>query len=89
MKIGRIIGRVVSTQKVEDFEGLKLTLVQTLDEKLEKIGDPIVAVDNIQSNVGDLVYFETSVEAAKVFETFRTPVDATVMAIIDNLNIEI
>ena len=57
MKIGRIIGRVVSTQKVEAFDGLKLTLVQTLDEKLEKIGDPIVAVDNIQSNVGDLVYF--------------------------------
>ncbi|NCO53796.1 MAG: EutN/CcmL family microcompartment protein, partial [Bacteroidetes bacterium] len=52
MKLGRVIGRVVSTVKVESFEGLKLMLVQPLDEKLNNVGDAIVAVDTIQSGVG-------------------------------------
>ena len=52
MKFGRVIGRVVSTQKVESLEGAKLLLVQPLDEKMQNAGDAIVAVDTIQSNVG-------------------------------------
>ena len=32
MKLGRVIGRVVCTQKMERFEGLKLLLVQPVDE---------------------------------------------------------
>ena len=32
MKLGRVIGRVVCTQKMECFDGLKLLLVQPVDE---------------------------------------------------------
>lgn len=88
MKLGRVIGRVVSTVKVESFEGIKLLLVQPLDEKLATAGDPIVAFDTVQSGVGELVYYETSKEAGRVLETTMNPCDASIMGIVDDLFVE-
>ncbi len=88
MKLGRIIGRVVSTQKVESFEGVSLLLVQPLDEKLNSIGDPIIALNTIQAGTGMLVYYETSKEAGRVLETTMNPSDASIMGIVDELFID-
>lgn len=88
MKLGKIIGRVVSTKKVEAFEGLKLLLVQPIDESLQPYGDPFVAVDTIQSNVGQVIYYETSKEASMVLETTMNPCDAAIVGIVDRINLE-
>jgi ethanolamine utilization protein EutN len=88
MKLGRVTGRVVSTVKVESFEGQKLFLVQPLDEKLKTVGDPIVAIDTIGAGQGELIYYETSKEASRVIETHMNPCDAAIMGIIDDINIE-
>lgn len=88
MKLGKVIGRVVSTVKVESFEGIKLMLVQTLDENLEKVGDPIVAFDTIQAGVGDLIYYETSKEAGRVLQTNMNPCDAAIVGIVDNMSVK-
>lgn len=77
----------MSTQKVKSFEGLKLVLVQPLNEKLDPAGDALVVVDTLQSNVGQIVYFETSKEAGRVIEREMNPCDAAVMGIVDNINI--
>ncbi|MEI6060798.1 MAG: EutN/CcmL family microcompartment protein [Bacteroidota bacterium] len=88
MKLGKVTGRVVSTRKVDSFEGIKLMLVQPLDEKLEKAGDPIVAFDTIQAGVGDLIYYETSKEAGRVLETTMNPCDAAIVGIVDTMLVE-
>jgi ethanolamine utilization protein EutN len=88
MKLGRIIGRVVSTVKVESFDGAKLLLVQPLDETLANVGDPIVAIDTICSGTGDLIYYETSREAGRVLNIMN-PCDAAIMGIVDEVNLEI
>jgi len=88
MKLGRVTGRVVSTVKVESFEGVKLMLLQPLDENLESVGDPIVVFDTIQAGIGDLVYYETSKEAGRVLETKLNPCDAAIMGIIDELYVK-
>ncbi len=88
MKIGRVIGRVVSTVKVESLEGVKLLLVQPLDENLNNVGDAIVAADTIQSGSGDLIYYETSKEASRVIEARMNPVDAAIMGKIDEILID-
>ena len=85
MKLGRVTGNVVSTQKVASFEGIKLMLVQTLDEQLQPVGDPIVAFDTIQAGVGDLVYYETSKEAGRVLVHTMNPCDAAIVGIVDNM----
>ena len=87
MRLGKVTGRVVSTQKVDSFEGIKLMLIQPLDEKLETVGDPIVAFDTIQAGVGDLIYYETSKEAGRVLETTMNPCDAAIVGIVDNLSV--
>ena len=88
MKLGRVIGRVVSTIKVESFEGVKLMLLQPLDEKLENVGDPIVVFNTVQAGVGEIVYYETSKEAGRVLEYTLNPCDAAIMCIVDELNIK-
>lgn len=87
MKFGKIIGRVVSTQKVDSFEGLKLVLTQPLNEKLKSVGDAIVTVDTLQSDVGQIIYYETSKEASRIIEKEMNPCDAAVMGIVDDINI--
>lgn len=87
MKFGKIIGRVVSTQKVPSFEGLKLVLVQPLNEKLESAGDALVAVDTLQSDIGQIIYYETSKEASRIIEKEMNPCDAAIMGIVDDINL--
>jgi len=87
MKFGKIIGRVVSTQKVESLEGLKLVLVQPLNEKPEVAGDALVAVDTLQADIGQIVYYETSKEASRIIEKEMNPCDAAVMGIVDDIQL--
>lgn len=87
MKLGKVLGRVVSTVKHESLDGIKLLLVQPLDENLNNAGDPIVAADNISSGIGDIIYYETSKEASRILEYTMNPIDAAVMGIVDNINI--
>ena len=85
MKLGKVTGRVVSTNKIFSFEGVKLLLVQPVDEHLVPYGDPIVAFDTIQSGTGDLIYYETSKEAGRVLETLMNPCDAAIVGIVDTI----
>ena len=87
MRFGKVIGRVISTQKVESFEGLKLALVQPLDEHLKSAGTALVAVDTLQTDVGQIIYYETSKEASRIIEREMNPCDAAIMGIIDDSNI--
>lgn len=85
MKLGKVIGRVVCTQKLECFDGLKLLLVQPLDEQQRPAGDALVAVDTVQAGEQDLVFYETSKEAGWALTEWYTPADAAIMGIIDQL----
>ncbi len=87
MKLGKVIGRVVSTQKIECFEGQKLLLVQQIDETLNNVGDPFVAVDIVQAGEGDIIYFEAGKEAGFALDML-SPSDATVIAIVDEIDLE-
>jgi ethanolamine utilization protein EutN len=88
MKLGRVIGTVVCTRKVDSFEGIKLLLVQPLDERLKESGDPLVACDPVQAGVGDVVYYEGGREAALGLDNWFNPSDATIMGIVDEVNLE-
>lgn len=86
MKIGRVTGTVVSTRKLESLEGIKLLLVQPIDDKMENIGDILVACDTVQAGTGDLVIYEGGREAALALDNWYNPADAAVIGIIDQLD---
>lgn len=86
MKIGRVTGTVVSTRKEESLEGIKLLLVQPLDDNMQVSGTPIVACDTVQAGEGDLVIYEGGREAALALDNWFNPSDAAVIGIIDQLD---
>ena len=87
MKLGKVIGSVVCTQKVHSFEGLKLLLVQPLNEKLEEVGEPAVACDTVQAGINDIVFYEGGREAALGLKNWYNPSDMTIMGIVDQVDI--
>ena len=88
MLLGKVIGTVVCTRKVESFEGIKLLLVQPLTEELEEVGDAVVACDTVQAGEGDVVFYEGGREAALGLKNWFNPSDATIMGIVDRVDVE-
>ena len=86
MKLGRVIGRVVSTQKLACFEGVKLLLIQPIDENRETLGDALVAVDVVKAGPGETVFYERSKEAAQALENWFNPADAAIIGIVDEID---
>ncbi len=84
MKLARVIGRVVCTRKLESLEGLKLLLVQPLDENGKDAGAALVAFDTARAGEGDLVIFEAGKEAAQANPNgWFNPADAAIIGIVD------
>ncbi len=86
MKLGRIIGSVMCTRKDEALEGVKLLLLQPVDEALSPAGDMLVACDTLQAGPGDVVLYEGGREAALALPNWFNTSDATVMAIVDRVS---
>ena len=87
MKLGRVVGTVVSTQKEPAVEGLKLYLVRDLDLELGLRTSFVVAVDAVGAGVGEVVLYASGSSARQTELTRDTPVDAVVMAIVDTLTV--
>lgn len=55
MKIGRVIGTVVSTLKLDHYRGEKMLLVKLLNPDLSPASDYVVAFDRVMAGPGDRV----------------------------------
>ncbi len=86
MYLGRVIGTVVASRKVEGLRGAKLLLVQPLDDRLEPTGSVQAAVDTVKAGPEDLVYLVGSREAALALEPWFVPVDAAIVGIVDEVH---
>jgi len=88
MFYGKVIGNIVSTIKAKGLEGKKIQIVRPIDMKTGLESDNfIAALDITDSGIGDYVGYEDGREAAWAFEPQEVPTDATIVAIIDNVNI--
>lgn len=83
MQLGKVIGSVVCDRKDESLVGVKLLVVEPVDERGAPIGKPLVACDAVQAGPGDLVLFEGGREAALALANWFNPSDATIMGIVD------
>ena len=88
MQIARVIGTTISTIKDEKVRGSKLLILRQTDETGEMIGKPYVAVDLVDSGVGDLVLSGHGSSARQTYQTKDCPVDAVVMAVVDHLEVD-
>jgi len=87
MLLGRVIGQVVASRKVDGLQGIRLLLVQPVAEDGQPRGTPLCAADVTQAGPGDLVQMTESREAALAMPEPFVPVDAAIVAIVDQVHV--
>ena len=88
MKLGRIVGTVVSTHKDEKIESLRLYIVRDLSMKLADKESFVVAADSVGAGVGEVVLYASGSSARQTKMTDGRPIDACVMAIVDQIDLQ-
>lgn len=87
MFLGLVIGNVVATMKDPTLIGQKFLVVQPLDRNGRGTGRPIVALDAVGAGAGELIYWCRGREASFPFLPTELPADATIVGIVDSVNI--
>jgi len=87
MKLGKIVGTVVSTRKDEKIEGLKLYLVRDLGLDMGEKDTFVVAADSLGAGLHEVVLYAQGSSARQTRVTDARPIDAVVMAIVDQLEV--
>ncbi len=89
MLIGEVIGTVVASRKHERLVGSKIQIVQPLAPRSGAAeGQPFVAVDAVGAGVGEQVLVVMGSAARVAVDNPESPVDATIIGIIDQFDIE-
>ena len=87
MQLGKVIGTVVATRKETSLEGLRLLLVRGLDLEGKATGALVVAADALDAGQGEVVLYASGSSARQTDVTRDRPVDATIMAIVDTVEV--
>lgn len=87
MLLGKVVGTVVATRKEPEIEGLRLLLVRGLDLEGKITAQLVVAVDAVGAGVGEVVLYASGSSARQTKVTKDRPVDATIMAIVDEIEV--
>ena len=88
MVLGKVIGTVVSTRKEEELKGLRFLIVKACDFDGQPTSGIVVAVDSVGAGVGEVVLYASGSSARQTKATKDRPVDATIMAIVDQVEVD-
>jgi len=88
MKIARIVGSAISTIEDEKVADKKLLICAETDQQGKVFGKSYVAIDLVDAGEGDLVLTCHGSAARQTHLTKDSPVDAVIMAIIDELAVD-
>lgn len=88
MTLARVIGTVVSTVKHPDYRGLKLFVVQPIDESGRDFDASFLAVDVVQAGVGDLVLVISEGNGARqIFGKPILPIRSVIVGVVDEVHV--
>lgn len=88
MQLAKVIGTVVSTRKEDVLEGLKFLVVKNCDFDGNPQGSSVVAIDAVGAGIGEVVMVASGSSARLTHVTENRPVDATIMAIVDLVEVD-
>ena len=88
MKLGKVIGTLTPCIVYKGLEGVPMLLIQPLDKHQNPIGQSIVSADSTRmAGLGELIYYESSREAALALDPWFVPVDETIIGIVDDVHL--
>ena len=82
MLIGKVVGSVVSTRKLDNLVGSKFMIVEPVQSL--NSSHRIVAIDQIGAGIGEFVLVAQGSAARIGCDMERAPVDAAIVGIIDD-----
>jgi microcompartment protein CcmK/EutM len=85
MRLGRVLGRVWASVKTEQFAGVKLVLIQPIDEQGADAGRTLIAADAIGAGAGETIYWCRGKEASFAMLPAEVGADAAVVGIVDSM----
>ena len=83
MVLAQVIGTVVASRKEESLTGLKFLVLRGMDMEGKPSGATVVAADAVGAGPGEMVLYASGSSARQTVATDKKPVDAVVMAIVD------
>lgn len=87
MILAKVIGTVWATRKDEKLVGMKIQIVRPVELNYEEKEGFLVAVDAVGAGVGEIVLVCQGSSARQTVLTENKAVDATIMAIVDKLDV--
>lgn len=88
MKLGRVVGNIVSTHRLEAYGARKLLLVQPVSPEGKPTGRMTMAIDYVGSGKGDTVIMSSAPGLAGiVFKIERAPINEMIGGIIDKIDV--
>ena len=88
MQIAKVRGTVVSTLKDPGLRGVKLLLLQLVDEEGKILPEYEVAADYVGAGVNEWVLVSRGSAARQVDGSAQRPLDAAVVAIVDTVSVD-
>jgi ethanolamine utilization protein EutN len=88
MFLATVIGTVWATRKNEFLQSFKMQFIQPMNANREKVGDPLVAIDTVGAGVGETVMYITAREAVIPLPVEMAPVDASIVGIVEKIDLE-
>jgi microcompartment protein CcmK/EutM len=88
VQLARVVGTVVATRKDPKLDGAKFLVVESCDLGGQGRGSFLVAVDAVGAGEGEVVLFAAGSSARQTVATDGRPVDCTIMAIVDLIEVD-
>ena len=88
MILAKVIGTVWATRKDEKLVGMKFQIIRPVELDGQPKEGFLVAVDAVGAGVGETVLVVQGSSARQTALTDNKPIDATIMAIVDKLDVE-
>jgi ethanolamine utilization protein EutN len=89
MYIGKVIGDVVSSVKYETLKNQKILIVQPIDPDMKAKGEPVLAIDMVDSGIGDVVLIVDQGTAARTVLDMEYPTIRTlILGVVDRIDCE-
>jgi ethanolamine utilization protein EutN len=85
MRLGKVVGTVVATQKDPKLVGWKLLLVREMNVDGTPTSTYVVAIDTVGAGIGETVLTVAGSSARLANRADGVPVDASVIGIVDTV----
>ncbi|WP_206460690.1 EutN/CcmL family microcompartment protein [Anaerovorax sp. IOR16] len=89
MYLAKVVGTVVSTRKDDNLVGNKMLLIKKLSDEMEVVGRTEIAVDTVGAGTGEIVIISMGSSAKYALGNPKSPVDATIVGIVDSVELNI